>query len=636
MSTALKLDVNSDSQDEILEAINRSQAVIEFDLEGKILKANENFLKVAGYTQEDIIGKHHSIFCTDEFASSLEYKQFWEKLKRGDYFSGEFKRIGKNGKEIWMIASYNPVMDQDGKPYKVIKFATDITESKMELKARIDIMNLTSIVSEGDLRGDILSVNDKFCEVSKFAREELISKPHNITRHADVPKEVFKEMWSTIGRGRIFRGIIKNRAKDGTPYYVDACIAPIMGPNGKPRKYIGVRYDITDSEIERQNMKGVLNAIDASFVFMEFDIQGNVLSTNSNSRELFGYLEDELKGKNHRMFCPTQIHQSAEYHEYWDRLKEGKFFSKVVNRIKKDGTDIWLHAVYAPVTDEMGRVQKVVMIASDVTDQQRMLVSIEETASALASASSELTANATQMSAAASKTSSESKSATTSAEEVAVGVQTVAANIEEMIASIKEISRSTSESSQMARMTLEKAQQSNTTITKLGVSSQEIGDVIKVISSIAQQTNLLALNATIEAARAGEAGRGFAVVANEVKELAKQTARATDDITHKIGAIQKDTQGAVEAISGISNAVEKLNGISGIIAAAVEEQTATTNEISRVVVQAKKGVENIADVVKDVSQSATESYAGSEQTLTASRELSMLAEKLTSISRKKT
>src|SRR5690606_879202 len=165
-------------------------------------------------------------------------------------------------------------------------------------------------------------------------------------------------------------------------------------------------------------------------------------------------------------------------------------------------------------------------------------------------------------------------------------------------------------------------------------SSQEVGGVIKVISSIAQQTNLLALNATIEAARAGEAGKGFAVVANEVKELAKQTAKATDDITNKIGAIQSDTRSAIEAIGGISQAVEKLNGISGVIAAAVEEQTATTNEISRVVVQSKRGVESITGNIKLVSLAAGESHTSSTQTLEASRELAQLAEKLTQLTKR--
>ncbi|MFA5582734.1 MAG: PAS domain-containing methyl-accepting chemotaxis protein [Bacteriovoracaceae bacterium] len=634
MSTAEKLEVEQESMEDIVHAINRAQAVIEFDLDGNILNANENFLKTTGYTLDEIKNKHHSMFCSEEFISSFEYKQQWEKLKRGEFISGEFHRHGKNGRDVYLIASYNPIIGKDGKPYKVIKFATDITETKTELKARIDIMNLTSIVSEGDLKGDILSVNDKYCEVSKYNRDELIGKPHNITRHEDVSKEVFKEMWSTIGRGKIFRGVIKNKAKDGTPYYVDACIAPIIGKNGKPRKYIGVRYDITELSLERENMTGILNAIDSSFIYQEFDPQEGIIKVNKKFEEAFGLDQSDLTGKLDRNFCPRSVLENGLFERVWRDLRAGKGFSGVIEKIRKDGSSIWLQAVYAPVTDEMGKVKKVIMIATDVTDQKNMLVSIEETASALASASAELTATATQMSATAEKTSSESKVASNSAGDVALGVQTVAANIEEMIASIKEISRSTSESSQMARMTLEKAQESNTTILKLGASSQEIGDVIKVISSIAQQTNLLALNATIEAARAGEAGRGFAVVANEVKELAKQTAKATDDITYKISAIQNDTKGAVDAISGISQAVEKLNGISGVIAAAVEEQTATTNEISRVVVQAKKGVENIADTVKGVSQAATESYASSEQTLCASKGLSELAEKLSVIAKK--
>ena len=145
-----------------------------------------------------------------------------------------------------------------------------ITDLKKELNARIDIMNITSIVSEADLKGNILRINDKFCEVSQYSSAELIGRPHNTTRRPDVPKEVFKQLWSTIGHGNIFRGIIKNRKKDGTPYYVDAVIAPILGENGKPKKYLGVRYDITDAEIERQNMKGLFDTIDGAFAYIEY------------------------------------------------------------------------------------------------------------------------------------------------------------------------------------------------------------------------------------------------------------------------------------------------------------------------------------------------------------------------------
>lgn len=614
-------------------AIENSQAVIEFDMSGKILKANNIFLKVFHYELSEVLGKFHSLFCERDFAQGLEYKTLWEKLNHGEHVSGEFLRIGKNGREVWIIAAYCPVLNEKGKPYKVVKIATDVSETKAELKARTEIMNITSIVSESDLKGDILSVNEKFLTVSKYSREELIGKPHNTTRHPDMAKEVFKDLWGTIGRGKLFRGVIKNRAKDGTPYYVDAVIAPIMGDNGKPKKYLGVRYDITEAEIEKQNMIGVLQAIDTSFASIEFDVNGNALKANKIFQDLMGVSANDIAKTHHRTFCDQTYVNSSEYAQFWPDFQSGKKKSGIFKRISRTGKVVWLQAVYSPVSDEMGRVFKIVKIAIDVTDQQLLTATIQETATSLSGASTELTSTASEMSNTANRTNKESLAAAVSAEEVAVGVQTVATNMEEMVASIKEIGRSTSESSKMAKMTLSKAQESNITITKLGTSSLEIGDVIKVISSIAQQTNLLALNATIEAARAGDAGRGFAVVANEVKELAKQTAKATNDITHKIGAIQEDTRSAISAIAGISDAVEKLNGISGVIAAAVEEQTATTNEISRVVLQSKKGVENIAATIKNVSMAANESTISSGQTLAASKELAQLAEKLSALTR---
>ncbi len=183
----------------------------------------------------------------------------------------------------------------------------------------------------------------------------------------------------------------------------------------------------------------------------------------------------------------------------------------------------------------------------------------------------------------------------------------------------------------MSKLTSSTTQETNDVVKELGTSSQEIGEVTKVISSIAQQTNLLALNATIEAARAGDAGKGFAVVANEVKELARQTAKATEDITQKIGAIQRNSSRAVEAIGGIAQAVDKLNGISGTIAAAVEEQTATTNEVSRVINTASGNVRHISSSVQLVSTAADENSAAATSTLDASQHLSQLAEKLKNI-----
>lgn len=244
-----------------------------------------------------------------------------------------------------------------------------LDEVEAELKVRTDVMNVTSIVSEADKKGDILSVNEKFLEISKYPKHELIGHGHNTTRHPDMPKEVFKQMWSTIGRGEIFRGVVKNRAKDGTPYYVDAVIAPIMGSNGKPMKYLGVRYDITAAEIERQNARGILAAIDTSYAYIEFDLSGHVQSANRNFLQLLGYQADEIVGKHHRMFVDPTESASHAYATFWRDLNNGQAQNAVFKRITKSGAEVWIQAVYAPVKDEMGRVVKVVKIATDVTAQ---------------------------------------------------------------------------------------------------------------------------------------------------------------------------------------------------------------------------------------------------------------------------
>ena len=247
-----------------------------------------------------------------------------------------------------------------------------------ELKVRTDIMNLTSIVSEADKKGDILTVNEKFLEVSKYPKKELIGFGHNTTRHPDMPKEVFKQMWSTIGRGDIFRGVVKNRAKDGTPYYVDAVIAPILGENGKPMKYLGVRYDITEAELERQNARGILNAIDQSYAYIEFDLGGHVQTANKNFLSAVGYTLDEIKGKHHRLFVEAAHANSLAYADFWRDLNAGKPQNDVFKRISKSGQEVWIQAVYAPVNDEMGRVAKIIKIATDVTAQVQATRMLEQ------------------------------------------------------------------------------------------------------------------------------------------------------------------------------------------------------------------------------------------------------------------
>jgi len=620
-------------------ALHRVQAVIEFELDGTIISANDNFLNALGYTLEEIQGRHHSMFVDEGFRASPEYREFWSRLNRGEFQAGEFKRYGKGGKEIWIQASYNPVLDAEGKPYKVVKFATDITAQKLknaDYAGQLAAIGKAQAVIEFNLDGTVITANDNFLNTLGYSLSEIQGRHHGMfADEAYRQSAEYKEFWARLNRGEFQAGEYKRIGKGGKEIWIQASYNPILNADGKPFKVVKFATDITAAKIRNADYAGQIAAIGKSQAVIEFNMDGTIITANENFLAGLGYALDEIKGRHHGMFVEDSYRQSGEYKEFWAKLNRGEYQAGEYKRFTKVGKEIWIQASYNPIVNADGKVYKVVKFASDITAAVKsrhamamILEKVNSSASTLGSSAEELTAVSTQMASNADETSSQANVVSAASEQVSKNVQTVATGVEEMSASIREIAGNASEAARVAQQAVVVAESTNDTMTKLGESSGEIGKVIKVITSIAEQTNLLALNATIEAARAGEAGKGFAVVANEVKELAKETAKATEDIGQKIEAIQANTRGAVDAIAQISQIITQINDISTTIASAVEEQTATATEMSRNVNEAARGTSEIAQNITLVAQAAQNTAQGANNSQQAASELARMAAEL--------
>jgi methyl-accepting chemotaxis protein len=550
----------------ILAAINKAQATMEFELDGTIIAVNDNFSKMIGYTLAEVQGKHHSIFVDEATRQSSEYRELWAKLNRGEPHFEENRRKGKDGKDVWLSLNYLPVFDRSGKPFKVFEYIIDQTKLKQQLAdytGELSAISRAMEVAEFKMDGTLITANDNILKTLGYTLDEVKGRNHSMfTDDAQRQSAEYREFWAKLNRGEHVVAEFKSFAKGGKVIWLQGSYNPILDLNGKPFKVMCYTTDVTE----------------------------------------------QVKLK-------AEVAQAAEEL----RRKVDSILTVVAAAAKGDLTQ----EVTVRGSDAVGQMGE--GLAKFFGDLRRSIGGIGQTAATLSSASEELTAVSQQMSANAEETSTQANVVSAASEQVSKNVQTVATGTEEMGASIREIAKNVNEAAKVATSAVKMAESTNETVAKLGESSAEIGKVIKVITSIAQQTNLLALNATIEAARAGEAGKGFAVVANEVKELAKQTAKATEDISQKIDAIQTDTKGAVQAIGQISGIINQINDISSTIATAVEEQTATTNEMARNVSEAAKGSSEIAGNITGVAKAAQETTTGANDTQKAAKELSRMA-----------
>ncbi len=637
-----------------LAAIHRAQAVIEFELDGTILTANDNFLNAMGYRLEEIQGKHHRLFVDSTFAASADYRQFWADLAAGKYQAAEYRRLAKGGRPVWIQASYNPVFDEQGRPFKVVKFATDVTAAKLknaDYQGQLEAISKAMAVIEFNLDGTIVSANDNFLQTMGYRLEEIQGKHHRMfADSAYAASAEYRQFWNDLAAGKYQAGQYPRVGKGGKEIWIQGSYNPILDLDGKPAKVVKYAIDITATkQLERDVQKYRPMMENAPMNVMLADLDLKIQYLNPASSKTLATLEQylpvkasQMLGQNIDIFHKDPSHQRRLLgnpknlpHKAQIEVGPEKLDLLVSPIYDAEGKYIGPMVTWEVVTQKLEnerRVKEAAEAERRRAEEMRVTANnIAQSAATLAAASEELTATSTSMSASAEETSAQAQVVSAASEQVSKNVQTVATGTEEMTASIKEIAKNAADAARVATQAVKVAETTNETVGKLGESSAEIGKVIKVITSIAQQTNLLALNATIEAARAGEAGKGFAVVANEVKELAKETAKATEDIGGKIEAIQGDTRSAVEAIQQISSIINQINDLQTTIASAVEEQTATTNEIGRNVSEAAKGSSEIAQNITSVAQAAQSTTEGATNTLKAAGELAKIASDLESL-----
>ncbi len=641
-------------------AIRRSQAVIELTMDGTILWANENYLKVFGYSLEEVRGQHHRIFVPPAARDGAEYRAFWEKLQRGEPQSGRQRRFHKEGRVIWIRASYNAIADARGKLVKVVALAQDITETirkSTEYEGELKAVSNAQAVIEFGTDGTILTANENFLKAVGYKLEEIRGKHHGMLLDpAARDSAEFRAFWARLARGEGDAGQYRRVGKGGREVWLQSTYNPIRDMDDKPFKVVEYSTDITE-QVRQSEMnaafKGALDNLSSNVMVADTDL--NIIYLNNAMREMMGGAQDDFRrdlpnfdarallGANIDTFHRNPAHQrnllAGLDKTFTSQIALGGRTLRISASPMVDAGGRRLGTVleWADRTAELGieaEINTLVQSATSGDLTQRMDLSgkagvfaeigrgINQLTENMSEVVSIVQASATEVSRGAIEISQGNADLSQRTEEQAASLEETASSMEQMTSTVKQNADNASQASQLATAARDQADKGGNVVgqairamTEINEASKKIVDIIGVIDEIAFQTNLLALNAAVEAARAGEQGRGFAVVASEVRNLAGRSATAAKEIKGLIqDSVRKVEEGSQlvsqsgQTLDHIVTAVKKVSDIVGEIAGASREQSAGIEQVNKAVVQLDEMTQQNAALVEQAS-AASQSMA---------------------------
>ncbi|MDE2306357.1 MAG: PAS domain S-box protein, partial [Gammaproteobacteria bacterium] len=647
-------------------AISKVQAVIEFTLDGKILTANDNFLNTLGYSINEVRGQHHSMFVEPAYRSSPEYREFWARLGRGEYDANQYKRIGKGGKEVWIQASYNPIFDLNGRPFKVVKYATDITAQKLkfaDFEGQLNAVSKAQAVIEFALDGTVLAANENFLKTLGYTLEEIRGKHHGMfVTPAYRESAEYRAFWDKLRRGEYESAEFLRIGKGGREIWIQASYNPIMDMNGRPFKVVKYATDITEQKkqaVMNAAFKGALDNLGSNVMVADANLDIMYLNNTIRSmmqgvqadfrRDLPHFDASKLIGSSMDQFHRNPAHQRSLItgltKSHTAEFVVGGRSMRVVLNPMLDGSGRRLGTVveWTDRTVELAVEREIKGLVSGANDGDltrrmdmngksgvfaeigaginQLIDKMSEVVSRVQIATGEVTRGADEISQGNTNLSQRT-------EEQASSLEETASSMEEMTSTVKQNADNASKASQLATAARDQADKGGAVVsqairamTEINDASKKIVDIIGVIDEIAFQTNLLALNAAVEAARAGEQGRGFAVVASEVRNLAGRSATAAKEIKGLIqDSVKKVEEGSSlvtqsgQTLDHIVTAVKKVSDIVGEIAGASQEQSAGIEQVNKAVMQLDEMTQQNAALVEEAS-AASQSMASQANSL---------------------